>query len=85
MTVELKDLSRYRPNPEHDAVIAWLLDRTEPQYEENSAQITFHIKAQVVERIGVEDEPTAAATDAGTGSGSGTKADAKGRNEKDEL
>lgn len=69
-TVDLKNLSLYQPVPEGKAVIAWLFDKTEPRYEDNSPDITFTIRAQVVEKSPTDggndtaDQKTGTETDA---------------------
>jgi hypothetical protein len=59
---QLKDLSKYRPTPEDQAVVAWPVYRTEPKRVGNDTKIVFTIKAQVVEKVWTEEELAAAKT-----------------------
>ncbi|EON95668.1 hypothetical protein UCRPA7_8798 [Phaeoacremonium minimum UCRPA7] len=43
---DLLDLENYNPEPEDKGVVAWVVERSEPEYESDKRDITFQIKAQ---------------------------------------
>ncbi|KAF6807270.1 phenylacetaldoxime dehydratase [Colletotrichum sojae] len=49
---EMLDLERYSPTPEDGGVVAWVVERSVPDWELKERDVTFTVKAQVLERIG---------------------------------
>ncbi|KAL0932226.1 phenylacetaldoxime dehydratase [Colletotrichum truncatum] len=45
---DLLDLSKYSPTPKDESVVAWVVERTVPDWDSKSRDIKFKIKAQVL-------------------------------------
>ena len=66
MIAELEDTTRYKETPTNNGVVAWPIERTNPDRENGKVDITFKVKAQVLKKIGSKESKM---SDGGDGGG----------------
>ncbi|KAF6825930.1 phenylacetaldoxime dehydratase [Colletotrichum musicola] len=49
---EMLDLGRYSSTPKDGGVVAWAVEQTVPEWQSEERDVTFTVKAQVLERVG---------------------------------